>query len=122
MTICFKSKLHNVKDVPQDTKTPIGKCDKGVTKTEDRTVVNPGDFNYEGTDNGLVNMTTSIPMSLQRMKFHLKLFNYYIALSKDSKEDKDSMREMESTPVTSIDMTIRNFRDKYDQRRRLRDF
>ncbi|OAD74107.1 hypothetical protein PHYBLDRAFT_158622 [Phycomyces blakesleeanus NRRL 1555(-)] len=49
MTICFKSKLHNVKDVPQDTRTPIGKCDKGVTKTEDRTVVNPGDFNYEGT-------------------------------------------------------------------------
>ncbi|KAL0087592.1 hypothetical protein J3Q64DRAFT_1883374 [Phycomyces blakesleeanus] len=87
MAIRSKSKLHNVKDVPQDSRSPIEKCGKGVTKAEDRTVVNPGDFNYAGTDNGLVNMTTSIPMSLQRMKFHLKLFNYYTALRKVSNED-----------------------------------
>ncbi|KAL0095657.1 hypothetical protein F4703DRAFT_1789314 [Phycomyces blakesleeanus] len=122
MAIRSKSKLHNVKDVPQYSRSPIEKCGKGVTKVEDRTVVNPGDFNYAGTDNGLVNMTASIPMSLQRMQFHLKLFNYYTALSKDSNEDKDSMRESESAPVASIDMAIRNFRAKYDQRRSLRDF
>ncbi|KAL0083580.1 hypothetical protein J3Q64DRAFT_1748218, partial [Phycomyces blakesleeanus] len=87
MKIRFKSKLYNVKDVPQDSRGQIEKCGKGVTKVEDRTVVNPGDFNYAGTDNGLVNMPTSIPMSLQRMRFHLKLFNYYTALSKDSNED-----------------------------------
>ncbi|KAL0097138.1 hypothetical protein J3Q64DRAFT_1711616 [Phycomyces blakesleeanus] len=162
MAIRSKSKLHNVKDVPQYSRSPIEKCGKGVTKVEDRTVVNPGDFNYAGTDNGLVNMTASIPMSLQRMQFHLKLFNYYTALSKDSNEDKESflhlpsvtntkasdvdvgcgyfrqrkylerrkkytdegkkVQESESAPVASIDMAIRNFRAKYDQRRSLRDF
>ncbi|OAD73728.1 hypothetical protein PHYBLDRAFT_168162 [Phycomyces blakesleeanus NRRL 1555(-)] len=137
MKIRFKSKLYNVKDVPQDSRGQIEKCGKGVTKVEDRTVVNPGDFNYAGTDNGLVNMPTSIPMSLQRMRFHLKLFNYYTALSKDSNEDKrkkytdegekvqlieDSMRELESAPVASNDMAIGKFRAKYDQRQSLRDF
>ncbi|OAD67163.1 hypothetical protein PHYBLDRAFT_151771 [Phycomyces blakesleeanus NRRL 1555(-)] len=82
--------LHNIKDIPPNSRTPIGRCGKGVTKAEDRTIVNPDDFNYAGTDNGLVNMTTLIPMSLPRMNFHLKLFNYYTVLSDGSNEDNKS--------------------------------
>ncbi|KAL0074292.1 hypothetical protein J3Q64DRAFT_1703643 [Phycomyces blakesleeanus] len=148
-----------------------------TSNTEDRTIVNPDEFNYAGTDNDLVNMITSIPMYLPRMKFYPKLFNHYIALSNESNKDstslnlsneesflrlpsvtntkasdvdvgygcfrqrrylerrknhrnegkevlliEDSMRETESTPITSIGMAIKNFRDKYEQRQRLRDF
>ncbi|KAL0076839.1 hypothetical protein J3Q64DRAFT_1350867 [Phycomyces blakesleeanus] len=44
-------------------------------------------------------MTASIPILLQKMKFHLKLFNYYTALSKGSNEDSVSLnvsKEQES--------------------------
>ncbi|KAL0074213.1 hypothetical protein J3Q64DRAFT_1423365 [Phycomyces blakesleeanus] len=84
MAICFKSKLHNVKDIPQDSRSPIEKYGKGVTKAEDLTAVNTDDFSYADTDNGLVNTTASILVSLPRIKFHLKLFNYCIGLSNGS--------------------------------------
>ncbi|OAD78635.1 hypothetical protein PHYBLDRAFT_140698 [Phycomyces blakesleeanus NRRL 1555(-)] len=91
MAIRSKSKLHDVKDVPQGSRAPIEKWDKDVPREENRTVASPGDFNYAGTDNGTVNMTTSILMLLKRLKFHLELFNYYAALSKDSNEDSISL-------------------------------
>ncbi|KAL0097974.1 hypothetical protein J3Q64DRAFT_1818152 [Phycomyces blakesleeanus] len=65
-------------DIPPYSRPPIEKSGKGVTKVGGKTIVNPGYFNYAGTDNGLVKMTASIPVSLPRMKAHLKVLNYYI--------------------------------------------
>ncbi|OAD79816.1 hypothetical protein PHYBLDRAFT_139835 [Phycomyces blakesleeanus NRRL 1555(-)] len=65
--------------IPPYSRPPIEKSGKGVTKVGGKTIVNPGYFNYAGTDNGLVKMTASIPVSLPRMKAHLKVLNYYIS-------------------------------------------
>ncbi|CEG69214.1 hypothetical protein RMATCC62417_05327 [Rhizopus microsporus] len=41
-------------------------------------------FAFFGTDNGLVTMTETAKLSLDQFKFHLKLYNKYLALTEDT--------------------------------------
>lgn len=50
-------------------------------------------FTFSGTDNGLVTMTETIPMSLDRFKYHLKLNNRFDLLKElgDDETEQDAL-------------------------------
>ncbi|CEG75072.1 hypothetical protein RMATCC62417_10178 [Rhizopus microsporus] len=80
MATRYNAKQPKAKDPSLSDRTVIKKDEKGLSNAETRELTIPNDFLFAGTDNGLVKMTTSVPLSLQRAKFHLKLYNYYAAL------------------------------------------
>ncbi|ORE14341.1 hypothetical protein BCV71DRAFT_293643 [Rhizopus microsporus] len=53
---------------------------KGIDKVEnfriDDGLLKPDTVTFSGTDNGLVTMTETVGMSLDRFEFHLKLYNH----------------------------------------------
>jgi hypothetical protein len=52
------------------------------------------DYTFSGTDNGIVKMTQSIPVTSQKYKYHLKLHNSYSLL-----EEEDPKNEFEPLPT-----------------------
>jgi hypothetical protein len=63
---------------------------------------------FSGTDNGLVTMTESVPLSIERFAFHLKLYNSFQALSDFQEDDTDIdlFRFPESFKVKAADIDI----------------
>lgn len=57
---------------------------RGLASSEECVLESTDQFTFSGTDNGLVNMTTAVPFSLERFKFHLALHNYYSVLENES--------------------------------------
>lgn len=58
---------------------------KGIGQVEEFQVhedlLNSGNLVFSGTDNGLVSMTESVGISLDRFRFHIQLYNRFSALS-----------------------------------------
>ncbi|CEG79134.1 hypothetical protein RMATCC62417_13635 [Rhizopus microsporus] len=80
----YHAKLPKVKEPSLNNQTAIKKDEKGLSNAEACELTTPNDFLFAGTDNGVVKMTTSVPLSLPRAKFHLKLYNHCATL--ESKE------------------------------------
>lgn len=70
----------------ESLKKELKKENKGISRSEMCRLLNPEQFTFSGTDNGLVNMTTAVPFSMKRFEFHLKLFNYYSSLDESNNE------------------------------------
>ncbi|CEG76380.1 hypothetical protein RMATCC62417_11282 [Rhizopus microsporus] len=62
----------------QNTITPDSyrEIDKVENFKIDDGLLKPGTVTFSGTDNGLVTMTETVGMSLDRFEFHLKLCNH----------------------------------------------
>ncbi|KAI8331998.1 hypothetical protein BD560DRAFT_494086 [Blakeslea trispora] len=45
------------------------------------------DFTFSGTDNGIVKMSESVPVSLERYDYHLKLHNRFAALTEQTEPE-----------------------------------
>ncbi|CEG75922.1 hypothetical protein RMATCC62417_10895 [Rhizopus microsporus] len=76
----YHAKLPKAKESSLNNRTAIKKDEKSLSNAEARELTTPNDFLFSGIDNGLVKITTSVLLSLQRAKFHLKLYNHYAAL------------------------------------------
>ncbi|KAG1174754.1 hypothetical protein G6F71_004662 [Rhizopus microsporus] len=76
----YHVKLTKSKEISLNNRAVRKKNEKGLSNAEARELITPEDFLFADTDNGLVKMTTSVPLSLQRAKFHLKLYKYYAVL------------------------------------------
>lgn len=57
---------------------------KGIEKAEncriDPALLNSGKITFSGTDNGLVSMSDTVNFSMEKFKFHLKLYNRFTVL------------------------------------------
>ncbi len=80
--------------------------------SECRLEESPGDFAFSGTDNGIVNMSTTTPFDYKRYKFHLKLYNRYqllketeIELGEDSAE-KNYLDLPQKQIINSTDVDV----------------
>lgn len=67
----------------------LSKKTLGLFKAPGCNIKEPTDFVFSGTDNGLVNMSTTTPLTLDRFKFHLKLYNRYQVLSEESSQSDE---------------------------------
>lgn len=58
---------------------------KGIAKAEDCTIdpilLNSGKVTFSGTDNGLISMTDTANLSMEKFKFHLQLYNRFAVLN-----------------------------------------
>jgi hypothetical protein len=82
----YHAKLPKAKEPSLSNRTVIKKGEKGLSNAETRELTTLTDFLFAGVDNGLIKMTTSVLLSLQRAKFHLKLYNHYAALESREKD------------------------------------
>ncbi|KAI8372496.1 hypothetical protein BD560DRAFT_423353 [Blakeslea trispora] len=62
-------------------------------------------FTLSGTDNGTVKMSESVPVSLERYVYHLKLHNHFAALTKCLQDNKNVVRSFyQNTRMKKGDM------------------
>jgi hypothetical protein len=54
----------------------------------DKKFLESKNLGFSGTDNGIVTMTETVGFSLDRFKYHVKLFNTYAALNEPSSPSK----------------------------------
>lgn len=68
----------------------------GLFKTSECHIPDPAAFVFSGTDNGLINMSTTTTFKLNRFKFYLKLYNRYQVLGDDNIEnDKEGAKYLD---------------------------
>jgi hypothetical protein len=95
-----------------DPRRCLTKKGHGVFKVEvcrlDKSIDLDKDMMFSGTDNGLVTMTESVPLSVKRFAFYLKLYNSFQALSHFQEDDTDTdlFRLPESFKVKAADIDI----------------
>ncbi|CAO3657432.1 unnamed protein product [Mucor hiemalis] len=104
-----------------ETKTELKKDTRGLFKSEECLLKDPKQFTFCKTDNGLVNMTTAVPLSVERFRFHLKLHNYYSVLDKenasiqiDENESKNFLKIPKATIISAseVDFGCGHFRKR----------
>ncbi|KAI8073426.1 uncharacterized protein B0P05DRAFT_617853 [Gilbertella persicaria] len=59
------------------------------------------DFFFSGTDNGICNLSGTMPFDLDRLSFHLKLYTKYATLQNEE-DDDDIDASMLTLPLPSI--------------------
>ncbi|KAI8091296.1 uncharacterized protein B0P05DRAFT_594055 [Gilbertella persicaria] len=60
------------------------------------------DFPFSGTDNGIYSLCVTTPFNLDRLSFHLKLYNKYAALKNEEDDDDNINTSMSTLPSPSI--------------------
>ncbi|KAL4208915.1 hypothetical protein AB4K20DRAFT_1978142 [Rhizopus microsporus] len=61
----------------------------GVFNTTDCLIDGANDFTFSGTDNGLINLSRSVPFTSQQFQFHIQLYNRYHVLQEPDVDIKD---------------------------------
>ncbi|KAI8357298.1 hypothetical protein BD560DRAFT_406464, partial [Blakeslea trispora] len=61
-------------------------------------------FTFSGTDNGVVKMTESVPVSIQRYTYHLKLYNRFSALTTTEEQEEEFQPLPSSTVINAEDI------------------
>jgi hypothetical protein len=86
---------HPLRSSTTSTKEPekrkiLSKDTLGLFKAHECDIQDPSAFVFSGTDNGLVNMSTTAAFSPERFKFHLNLYNRYQVLGEEIVDEDDS--------------------------------
>ena len=68
----------------------ISKDTLGLFKAPECDIQDPSAFVFSGTDNGLVNMSTTAAFTMERFRFHLNLYNRYQVLGEEIVDEDDS--------------------------------
>ncbi|CAO3636577.1 unnamed protein product [Mucor hiemalis] len=121
MALRFKSQIVS-KEKDESTSSSKGKDDeegsfheltqktRGVYKAKEcRLTESPKEFVFSGTDNGIVNMSTTTAFNLKRYKFHLNLYNRYQLLREtdiDVEDNKEFLDLPPSQVINSADINI----------------
>ena len=61
----------------------------GVFNATDCLIDGANDFTFSGTDNGLINLSRSVPFTSQQFQFHIQLYNRYHVLQEPDVDIKD---------------------------------
>ncbi|KAI8375052.1 hypothetical protein EDC96DRAFT_457298, partial [Choanephora cucurbitarum] len=61
-------------------------------------------FTFSGTDNGVVKMTESVPVSIQKYVYHLKLYNRFSALTATEEQEEEFQPLPSSTAINAEDI------------------
>ncbi|KAG1445632.1 hypothetical protein G6F56_009846 [Rhizopus delemar] len=88
---------------------------KGITKAENCTIdpilLNSGKATFSGINDGLILMTDTVNLSMDKFKFHLQLYNRFAVLNEDTHppldldtEDSESLKIQRSLRVYSRDV------------------
>ncbi|CAO3646917.1 unnamed protein product [Mucor hiemalis] len=113
MALRFKSQIVS-KEKDESTSSSKGKDDeegsfheltqktRGVYKANEcRLTESPKEFVFSGTDNGIVNMSTTTAFNLKRYKFHLNLYNRY-QLLRETDIDVEDNKEFLDLPPSQV--------------------
>lgn len=121
MAIRFKDKILAIdSDLTPNTRANkvLIPGQQGINRSQECTLKEPSKFVYSGTDNGLVNLTTSVPLSLDRFAFHIKLYNFYEVLQDEKKtlgdlhninqfdESIDFLKTPQATNISASDIDV----------------
>ena len=85
----FKNKRKEVDKKKKDDPIKIHSQTTGVFSATDYLIDGANDFTFSGTDNGLVNLSTSVPFTSQQFQLHIQLYNRYHALQEPDVDIKD---------------------------------
>ena len=65
---------------------------------------------FSGTDNGIVKMTETIPLDLEKFQYHIKLYNKYSPLVDHSDQDEGSQLDFIPLPkpftISPVDIDV----------------
>ncbi|KAI8372191.1 hypothetical protein BD560DRAFT_446568 [Blakeslea trispora] len=80
-----------------------------IAKAEDMQLMGDADniaknFTFPCTDNGVVKMTESVPVSIQRYTYHLKLYNRFSALTTTEEQEEEFQPLPSSTVINAEDI------------------
>ena len=68
----------------------LSKDTLGLFKAPECDIQDPSAFVFSGTDNGLVNMSTTAAFTMERFRYHLNLYNRYQVLGEEIVDEDDS--------------------------------
>ncbi|CAO3642576.1 unnamed protein product [Mucor hiemalis] len=112
MAIQHHTKLskESVSEAEQPSRQPLTINAQKIMKTSQYSTHNIDQFGYSGTDNGLVNMSTTVPSKAKRYKFHLPLYDEYQVLEEDEievkKEDLGYLHLQKKFAINSEDVDV----------------